>query len=73
MNNDLLTSHEAAEMVGVAEGTLRTWRARKINLPYVVLRDGRSIRYERAAVEEFLSKRNEVAQRVEVQNGWASE
>ncbi|MGC9261569.1 MAG: helix-turn-helix domain-containing protein [Phycisphaerae bacterium] len=52
----LLTSSQAAEVIGVTEGTLETWRCTKrYQIPY--LKIGRNVRYRRAALEAWLESR----------------
>ena len=59
MKKDLLTSKEAADRVGVKEGTLRTWRWKGINLDYLVIGD-RSIRYDLRVVQRFIEQKEVV-------------
>lgn len=63
-----MTTKEVAELLGVSAGTVRNWRIgdRPMRLPYVILNDGYSIRYERCVVEEFAANRNSIKARVEV-------
>jgi len=69
--DQLLTTTEVAEILGISPGTLRNWRIGKKprRLPYVILNDGRSIRYELADVMKLrlqYDRMNEVRERVEV-------
>ena len=58
MNQHLLTPKVVAEMIGVTEGTLNTWRCTKrYPLPY--LKFGRSIRYRRQDVLDFIASFHE--------------
>lgn len=66
-NVDLITGREAAKILGVAEGTLRNWRWRNINLPYCVLANG-NVRYKRDVVEDYARRRQEIVTTVEVEN-----
>lgn len=53
---DLLTERQAAEYLNVSAGTLSVWRCTKrYPLPYV--RCGRSIRYRRSDLEQWLRSR----------------
>ena len=50
---ELVTTAEAAELLGTTAGTLTTWRCtRKIRVPFV--RVGRNVRYRRQDLERFL-------------------
>ena len=53
--NTLLTTHQAAEMLGTTERTLRTYRFDNVGPPYVKL--GRSIRYSRDALINYIDER----------------
>ena len=48
----LVTARQAAGMLGLSEGTLKQWRLRDRGPAYVRL-GGRTVRYERAVVEEW--------------------
>jgi len=50
----LLTTREAAELLGLQEQTLAAWRMTAKNLPYVKV--GRSVKYRLSALEAFLEK-----------------
>ena len=55
-NDNLLSTKEAAQLLGLAPGTLRNWRRRKRGPKYIKL--SRSlVRYRRKHLEEFLSER----------------
>lgn len=49
----LLTEEETSEWLGVPIGTLRDWRQKRINLPFIPLSDRKS-RYDEKAVTDFL-------------------
>jgi excisionase family DNA binding protein len=49
----LLTEDEAAAQIGCAVQTLRIWRVRKKNLPYVKL--GRMVRYQQADIDAYIA------------------
>ena len=52
----LLTTAQAAEVLGIAEGTLTTWRCtRRTELPY--LKVGRCVRYKRSDIEAWAQSR----------------
>jgi excisionase family DNA binding protein len=57
---ELLRLDEAAKLLNVKESTLRAWRLRRKNLPFVGI--GRCVRVPARAVEEFI-KRNTVPAR----------
>jgi excisionase family DNA binding protein len=53
---ELLTTAEAAKVLGLSTGTLTIWRCvKRYPLPYV--RVGRNIRYRAADLEHFLDSR----------------
>jgi excisionase family DNA binding protein len=53
---NLLTPAEAAEILGVTVGTLTVWRStRRYPLRYMKL--GGRVKYDAAAIEDFLKKR----------------
>jgi excisionase family DNA binding protein len=53
---DLLSASEAAELLGLSEATLATWRCtRRYEIPYLKL--GRHVRYRRQDLEEWLTSR----------------
>jgi len=50
----LLTPKQAAEVLGLSEATLATWRCRKLrDLRWV--RIGRAVRYELTEIERFIT------------------
>jgi len=54
--SNLLTSDEAALLMGIQPKTLATWRStQRYNLPYVKL--GRSVRYRLVDLENFIEER----------------
>jgi len=56
MNEPLLTTREAAELLGVKENTLSIWRnTDRHHIPYIKI--GRAIRYKRSDLVKFLSER----------------
>lgn len=55
-NPDLVSEREAAEILGVAVGTLSVWRSTgRYTLPFIKV--GRSVRYSRATLKSWLSVR----------------
>ena len=51
--SDLLTTPEAAEVLGTTKGTLTTWRCtRAVEIPYVKV--GRNVRYRLSDLTAFL-------------------
>ncbi len=55
-SNQMLTTREAAERLGVKEQTLGIWRCvGRYNLPYCKI--GRSVRYRAHDVEQFIQSR----------------
>ena len=59
MNNEMLTTEEAAQFLGLCKETLATWRCRppKDGGPPFVRLSARCIRYNRAELIEWMSKR----------------
>lgn len=52
----LLTTTEAAALLGVERGTLEVWRATKrYGLPYIKV--GRLVKYRKTDVQEFIDRR----------------
>lgn len=49
----LLTTREAAKLLGVTENAMRHWRRSK-RLPLAYIRIGRSVRYRRSDIAEFI-------------------
>ena len=61
MSDVLLTTAEAAEILGVKPETLTVWRCvKRYDLPYV--RVGRSIRYRQSDLEAWLERRTVAAE-----------
>ena len=55
-SSTLLTPQQVAEMLGISEATLSTWRCRgRYHLPYVKV--GSRVMYEPSSVEEFKRER----------------
>jgi excisionase family DNA binding protein len=50
----LLTPIEAAAILQISVGTLAVWRATK-RYPLAYIKVGRSVRYRKSAVEEFIT------------------
>ena len=49
----LLTTREAAKLLGVTENAMRHWRrSKRLNLAYI--RIGRAVRYRRSDIAEFI-------------------
>jgi len=59
----LLTTVEVAEMLGIAEGTLRTWRCTK-RYPLAYVKAGGMVRYKAADVAKFIDSRTESCEAV---------
>ena len=57
MANDLLTTEEVCEYLGVARRTLDRWNARRIGPPQV--RMGGLIRYRRQSLDKWLESREQ--------------
>lgn len=55
-NEDLMTTEEVSALLFLAKGTLRNWRARRQNLPFI--RAGRRVFYRRADVLAFQNQRS---------------
>lgn len=56
MNDQLLTNDEAAALLRVSPGTLDVWRCiKRYQIAYIKV--GRSVRYRRSDLEEWLRKR----------------
>ena len=56
----LLSEQQAAQILGIQPATLQVWRCtRRYPLQYVKV--GRTVRYRRSAVEEFISLRTVAA------------
>ena len=54
-NENILTTKEAAEFLGLKEKTLRLWRAENKGPSYIKI--NRTIRYRRDDLDEFVAKR----------------
>lgn len=54
MTDALLTTAEAAALVGMKERTLRVWRMKDQGPAYIKLGNGR-VRYSQQAIEEWLA------------------
>lgn len=52
--SDLLNEKEVAATLGIATGTARNWRSKRIGPPYVKL-GKRAVRYRRADVDAFIA------------------
>ena len=51
--NDMLTTKQVADILGLKEVTIRMWRWRKdVNLPWIKI--GRSVRYRSKDLEAFI-------------------
>jgi excisionase family DNA binding protein len=60
----ILTTEQAAKLLGVRPQTLMNWRStRRQRVPFI--RVGRAVRYRRADVEAWLTKRTEDADSIE--------
>lgn len=56
----LITTEEAAEMLGVKKNTLEVWRCTKrYDLPWVKV--GRSVKYDQADIETFIEAQKQRA------------
>lgn len=53
-NKKLITTQEAADLIGVATTTLASWRTRKLYIDYTKI--GKKILYDLEDIENFLSK-----------------
>lgn len=57
-SDPLLTTPEAAEYIGVTEGTLQTWRCiGRYDIPFVKV--GRLVKYRKSALDAFLDRRTQ--------------
>jgi len=52
----LLTPKQAAEFLGIPEGTLAQWRSQRRGPQYVKL-EGRLVRYRRSDLEDYIASR----------------
>jgi predicted DNA-binding transcriptional regulator AlpA len=53
---NLLTTQQAADMMGVKPPTLRAWRCAKTGPPFVRL-NARSVKYDEKDIEKYISER----------------
>lgn len=61
LENTLLTTKEAADYIDFEPGTLAVWRSVK-RYPLRFIRIGRSIRYRKSDLDEFLKRREFMAE-----------
>ena len=55
MHPKLLSTPEAAEMLGISAGTMIVWRStQRVNLPYVKL--SRAVKYRLEDIEAFIAQ-----------------
>lgn len=55
-SDDLIDPKPAADLLGIAEGTLSVWRSTgRYNLPFIKV--GRKVKYSRKALEAWLAGR----------------
>ena len=54
MDQNLLSTKEAADFLGLKSQTLATWRMRKEKIPFI--RVGRKIAYRQEDIEHFLAQ-----------------
>lgn len=60
---DLITESQAAEILGIAPGTLAVWRCTKrYSIPFVKV--GRSVRYSRKALQAWIDERTYLGEAV---------
>lgn len=64
MSDDLLTTKQLAEYLGVTARTLELWRETRVGPAWV--RVGRKVRYRREDVEAWLESRRQTPVREEV-------
>ncbi len=64
----LLTPREAAEFLGVPQGTLAQWRSQRRGPPYIKL-EGRLVRYRHTDLENYL-KSHMVETHVDKATAW---
>ena len=55
MNNKLLTRKEAANFLGLSEGTLAVWKVTK-RYPLPLIKVGRLVKYRESDLIQFLDK-----------------
>lgn len=58
MDLKLISTKQAAAMLGLPEGTLKGWRSREIGPRWVKL--GRDVRYDVAVLEEYVRQNTHV-------------
>ena len=58
--DDLLTTEQAAQVLGTTAGTLNTWRCVK-RYPLAYIKIGRSVKYRRQDCVDFINARRVVA------------
>ena len=63
--DDLMTPTQVTERLQVSLATLRNWRWKRVNLPYIKVHGGRRVRYLREDVEKFWETRYERVSPVE--------
>ena len=51
----LLAEQEASQFLNIAIDTLRSWRKKKINLPFIKV-GTKLVRYKRSDLQEYLNK-----------------
>ena len=56
----LLSETQAAEILGVATGTLQVWRSTK-RYPLSYVKGGRLVRYKQSALDSFMQSRTVAA------------
>jgi hypothetical protein len=65
MNRHLIDTREAAKILGLSYGTLCQDRRRESpRYPFMVMGDGRRIRYDEAVIKEIAERRNSVMKRI---------
>lgn len=58
-SRSLLTPKEAAEYLGIPEGTLAQWRSQRRGPPYIKLEE-RLVRYRLSDLEAYLNRHSEL-------------
>jgi len=60
MTDRLITSREAADLLGLREGTLAAWRVRKVfDRPAAVRVGTRGVRYRESVIRQWITDREE--------------